>query len=143
MKSEVSILISVDSGLILRRIANIFLVACKFQSLFQWIPVLYMLRLNQYHPVLSVSILISVDSGLIRYTFVMNVEVYNSFNPYFSGFRSYTYYSFVYPFSVFSFQSLFQWIPVLYFSLLDIQTYYSPRFNPYFSGFRSYTLQYK
>jgi len=61
----VSILISVDSGLIPDTMYHDGKRQGKFQSLFQWIPVLYQRnhhRKTEYHPV---SILISVDSGLI------------------------------------------------------------------------------
>jgi len=64
---------------------------CKFQSLFQWIPVLYAVSSRPGQRCCLVSILISVDSGLIRLKlkddFFAQKE---SFNPYFSGFRSYT-----------------------------------------------------
>ena len=86
-----------------------------FQSLFQWIPVLYIKlrydllnRQESFNPYFSgfrsytkydpavvpvepfVSILISVDSGLIPYICHICSTLFTRFNPYFSGFRSYT-----------------------------------------------------
>jgi len=63
----------------------------------------------------AVSILISVDSGLIRDSMMASMYV------------------------LLMFQSLFQWIPVLYMNLSDIFILLTSSFNPYFSGFRSYT----
>mgnify|MGYP000971376577 CR=1 FL=1 len=86
-----------------------------FQSLFQWIPVLYMFRALKLTP----------SDG--------------SFNPYFSGFRSYT------------FRSQFLWRSLSMVSILisvdsglildaiSIEEFEQSCFNPYFSGFRSYT----
>ena len=67
------------------------------------------------------------------------VEFLHRFNPYFSGFRSYTLILTCSPSSIGSFQSLFQWIPVLYLTLNPACISCSASFNPYFSGFRSYT----
>jgi len=62
----------------------------EFQSLFQWIPVLYAFFINSPNSALLVSILISVDSGLILYLYKPVLWRIMGFNPYFSGFRSYT-----------------------------------------------------
>jgi len=111
----VSILISVDSGLIQKGRYNKKEVYIEFQSLFQWIPVLYgnipvhsvpwgtsfnpyfsgfrsytQSFYNSVNATVNVSILISVDSGLIQAGEVMLRQMVQAF------------------------QSLFQWIPVLY-----------------------------
>ncbi len=111
-----------------------------FQSLFQWIPVLYSIGFLIIYGFVDVSILISVDSGLIQIQKDTKSLRHLGFNPYFSGFRSYTI-----PFSncryfFCMFQSLFQWIPVLYFKIDISSCGYLACFNPYFSGFRSYTI---
>ncbi len=139
----------------------------EFQSLFQWIPVLYLICIVALIYCAKVSILISVDSGLIRYTesvrkkCVIQVSILISVD---SGLILITWgngHLEIYMFqSLFQwipvlyrqcveermgklteFQSLFQWIPVLYFLLLLHMAEEGISFNPYFSGFRSYTAQ--
>jgi len=63
----------------------------------------------------QVSILISVDSGLILDLTTSKSEIEKGFNPYFSGFRSYT------------------------GKVVRPDPDNLEGFNPYFSGFRSYT----
>ena len=138
---RVSILISVDSGLILLICFLVVLFQYQFQSLFQWIPVLYVYIYVLYGGIYHVSILISVDSGLIQLNVEQLVELKSCFNPYFSGFRSYTLNICRVWKLIFKFQSLFQWIPVLYSSLHHPPNQKNTSFNPYFSGFRSYTYE--
>ena len=64
--------------------------------------------------VTKVSILISVDSGLIHDERISYSDMFICFNPYFSGFRSYTGHVNMLVSNGSVFQSLFQWIPVLY-----------------------------
>ena len=135
----VSILISVDSGLILYIFNCWFSYPPMFQSLFQWIPVLYtaiiLLVLFAYHQFQSLFQWIPVlykgteqttrrqkkFQSLFQWIPVLYREGCNSphckracFNPYFSGFRSYTNRYRTYDKGNATFQSLFQWIPVLY-----------------------------
>jgi len=86
----VSILISVDSGLTLDTPHNFHHPTSMFQSLFQWIPVLH------------------------RVLFLFYPAWLLCFNPYFSGFRSYTADREHKTATTYMFQSLFQWIPVLH-----------------------------
>ena len=88
---------------------------CVFQSLFQWIPVLHLTKM------------------------FMMPHRNACFNPYFSGFRSYTVHPRFEKIKGTEFQSLFQWIPVLHKEIPKIPEDYEDSFNPYFSGFRSYT----
>jgi len=138
---RVSILISVDSGLIPSKLTHLYTNCIRFQSLFQWIPVLYRRNifrwykkgrkfqsLFQWIPVLyqevsydhscyvaEVSILISVDSGLIPLNNANSISVYCVFQSLFQWIPV------LYRRNIFrwykkgrKFQSLFQWIPVLY-----------------------------
>ncbi len=116
-EENVSILISVDSGLILGSICDIPRKKVKFQSLFQWIPVLY-------------------DEG-----FVAMRSDKTGFNPYFSGFRSYTLVQIDNQEAVkLSFNPYFSGFRSYTSPRLTAQYPTGYRFNPYFSGFRSYTL---
>ena len=112
-KFLVSILISVDSGLILQS-HQLLVHAC------------------------SVSILISVDSGLILFSLGLHTSHLRCFNPYFSGFRSYTSHPRAFAQSGSCFNPYFSGFRS-YTPIIIILGFCPPSFNPYFSGFRSYT----
>jgi len=111
----VSILISVDSGLTQCNSPRLWICIHKFQSLFQWIPVLHSMAGVKYYSFHHVSILISVDSGLTHLNFTLQLFDWFWVSILISVDSGLTHKLIKRDFcELREFQSLFQWIPVLH-----------------------------